>query len=272
MPRELEIVLNGPVGPQRLRDDTIVIDGDGWYRTLTPSASSPAANEVLFSNLNTRQPDAEIAAEIDAIVAEYHQLGLPLSWCVYPWTQPANLGERLLARGATKSTIQAFLGSTALPLKIVDGVEIEQVDLASPEGPEEDAAYEAYISVMAAGYKLPADELAFRRQRYRQLSRGPAPRMRLFLGRYNGAVAGCAAMIVKEDSAHFTGVHVLPAFQARGLFQSLTAARLQVLRELDITLATGHSNEQSAFWINRFGFKPVYSYTIYQLDPPAMAG
>jgi hypothetical protein len=269
MPRELVAVLNGPVGPHRLRDDTIVINGDGWYRTLTPSASWPAANEVLFSNLSARQSEAELDAEIDALIAEYHQRGLPLTWCIYPWTQPADLGERLLTRGATKSVIQASLGSTALPLKIADGVEIDQIDPASEEAPE---AYDAYISVMAAGFHLPADEVAFRRRRYRQLSSGSTPCMRLFLGRYEGAVAGCAAMIVKEDSAHFSGVHILPAFQARGLFQSLTAARLQTLRDLGLALATGHSNEQSAFWVNRFGFKPIYSYTIYQLDPPSVAG
>lgn len=220
---------------------------------------------MLFSNLNARQPEAEI----DAIVAEYHQLGLPLTWCVYPWTQPANLGERLLARGATKSTIQALLGSTDLPLRIADGVEIEQIDPASPEG---DAEYDAYISVMAAGYNLPADEVAFRRQRYLELSSGTAPCMRLFLGRYNGVVAGCGAMIIKEDSGHLTNDCILPAFQARGLFPSLTAARLRGLREMGIALATGHGNEQSAFWVSRFGFKSVYSYTIYQLDPPSVVG
>src|SRR5215210_1672196 len=85
MPRELEIVLNGPVGPQRLHDDTIVMNDNGWYRLLTPSSSWPAANEVFFSNLNARQPEVGEAG-INAIIADYHQRGLPLTWCVYPWT------------------------------------------------------------------------------------------------------------------------------------------------------------------------------------------
>jgi len=262
VPRELEIVLNGPVGPQRLRDDTIVIDEGGWYRTLTPSASWSAANEVLFSNLGERNPDAEI----DEVVSEYHRLGLPLTWCVYPWTRPGDLGERLLARGATQSLIQAFLGSSALPLELVDGVEVEQID------PESTAAYEAYIGVMTACYSLPADEEAFRCRRYYQLSTGPEPSMHLFIGRYNGAAVGCAAMMIKEDSAHFTGDCILPAFQARGIFQSLIAARLRVLRDMGISIVTGHGNEQSAFWVKRFGFKSIYTYTIYQLDPPSAGG
>ena len=262
MPRELALVLNGPVGPQRMRDDTRVINGDGWYRIITPSASWPAANEVFFSNLDAHQPDAEI----DAIIAEYHRLGLPLTWCVYPWTQPGDLGKRLLARGATQVVIQAFLGSPAIALKGVAGVDVERI------APEVTADYEAYINLMSAGFQLPPDEAAFRRQRYHQLSVGPDPCLHLFLGRCNGAVAGCCAVVIKEDSAHMTGVYIDPALQARGVFQSLQAASLSFLRELGISIFTGHANKQSAFWVERFGAKPIFTYDIYQLDPPAVAG
>jgi ribosomal protein S18 acetylase RimI-like enzyme len=256
VPRELEIVLNGPIGPQRLRDDTIVIEEDGWYRTLSPSATSSAANEILFCNLDQQDPDGHI----DAIIAEYHKLGLPLSWCVYPWTQPADLGKRLLARGATGSNVRAYLANTALPLKVVDGVEVERVDPASTEG------FEAYISILSAGYDLPADEEAFRRNRYRQLIAEPNPMMHLFIARCDGVVAGCSAMIVKEGSAHLTSSSVLPAFQARGVFQSLQAASLSTLRDMGIAFASGHSNDKSAFWVERFGFKFIYAYTIYELE------
>jgi ribosomal protein S18 acetylase RimI-like enzyme len=260
IPRELEIVLNAPVGPQRLHDDTIVIDRDGWYRTLTPSSSWAAANEVLFSNLESRNPDEEI----DAVISEYQRLQVPLTWCVYPWTQPTDLGKRLLARGATQPSVtQAFLGSSALSLEIVNGVELEQVEFESTK------AYERYIDLMSSGLGLPPDEEAFRRHRYLQLSTAPNPCMHLFLGRYNGDVAGCSAVVIKEDSGHLTGVYVKPMFQARGVFQSLTAASLKLLRDMGIPIATGHANEQSAFWVKRFGFKSIYSYEIYQLDPPS---
>jgi len=259
VPRELEIALNGPVGPQRLRDDTIVIDEGGWYRTLTPSSSWPASNEVLFSNLNERDPDGEI----DAIIAEYHKLGLPLTWCVYPWTRPADLGKRLLKRGASQTNLRAFLGSTDVPFNLIKGVEVEKVD------PESTEAYEAYMNVMSSGFNLPPDEEAFRRHRYRELMAGPKPRMHLFIGRYNGVVAGCAATIIKEDSGHLSGAYVLPAFQARGVFASFGAVGLRGLYDMGISLATAHGLEQtSAPWVERFGFSSVYAYCIYQLDPP----
>lgn len=256
VPHTLDIVLNGPMGPQRLRDDTIVIEGDGWYRTLTPSATVSAANEILFCNLDQRDPDRHI----DAIIAEYQQQGLPLSWCVYPWTQPADLGKRLLLRGAAKANVRAYLGSTASALQVVDGVVVERVDPLSTE------AFEAYISTLSSGYVLPADEEAFRRQRYRQLIASPNPVMHLFIARCDGVVAGCSGMIIKENSAHLTSSSVLPAYQGRGIFQSLIAASLGMLRDMGIPFASGHSNDKSAFWVERFGFKFVYAYDIYELE------
>jgi ribosomal protein S18 acetylase RimI-like enzyme len=262
VPRELEIVLNGPIGPQRWADDTVVIDEGGWYRTLTPSCAWPASNEVLFSNLDERNSDGQI----DALVSEYHGLGLPVTWCVYSWTRPGDLGARLLARGATRSAILAFLCGTGHPLEVVEGVDIEHID------PDSTEAYETYMKVMSSGYGLPASEKEFRRRRYHQLSTGPEPCMHLFIARHNGVVAGCQAMIIKEDSGHLTGANVIPAFRAHGIFQSLVAAGLRALREMKISIATGHSNEQSAFWVKRFGFKTIYSYDIYQLDPPTAGG
>ncbi|SEB12931.1 Acetyltransferase (GNAT) family protein [Thiothrix caldifontis] len=262
VPRELEIVLNGPIGPQRLRDDTIVIEKDGWYRTLTPSATFSAANEILFCNLDKRDPDSHI----DAIIAEYQNRRLPLSWCVYPWTQPADLGKRLLARGATGSNVRAYLTDTALPLKVVEGVDVEHVAPASTEG------LETYISTLSAGYALPADEEAFRRSRYRQLMAEPNPVMHLFIARCDGVVTGCSAMIVKQGSAHLTSSSVLPAFQGRGVFQSLIATSLATLREMGIPFASGHSNDKSAFWVERFGFKFIYAYTIYELENSSPLG
>ncbi|MCI5149812.1 MAG: hypothetical protein D3916_10585, partial [Candidatus Electrothrix sp. MAN1_4] len=76
------IALNGPICPKLLRDDTVVINENGWYRTITPSSPWAADdNEILFSNLNEQNTDKKI----DAIIAEYQELDRPMRWCVYPW-------------------------------------------------------------------------------------------------------------------------------------------------------------------------------------------
>ena len=259
VPRELDIVVHGPIGPQRLHDDTRVIDNDGWYCTLTPSCASPSSNEVLFSNLDANNPDGQI----DATIADYHQRGLPVTWCVYPWTLPKDLDKRLMARGATRSPVKAMLISSSLPLEVVEGIEVSRVD------PDSDESFDAYMRVLNAGYTLLPEEETFRRHRYRELIRGPKPQMILFVARYKGQVAGCAGMVMKDDSAHLTTASVPREFQARGVFLSLTAMQLSTLRELGVAVASGHANDLSAPWVERFGGKVVYSYDIYQLDPPS---
>ena len=157
--------------------------------------------------------------------------------------------------------MRAHLGSTDLPLNVIEGVSVERVDSQSPEG------LETYLSVLNAGYGLPKDEEAFRRQRYRQLCAEPDPVMHLLIAYCDGVAAGCTAFILKGDSAHLTTASVKPEFQARGVFQSLIATSLSTLREMGIELASGHSNEQSAFWVERFGFRCIYEYQIYELVP-----
>ncbi len=262
VPRELEIALNAPAGPHRIADDTILVEQDGWYRTLTPSSTWPGANEVLFSNLDSAYPDRHL----QEVISEYHGRNLPVSWCVYPWTRPPDVGARLVNMGATSSRIRVFLIDTEHPLEEVEGVDVRRVD------PDEKAAFSAFFEIMAAEHALPAEEVTFRRRRYGELSRGPTPRLQLHVAYCKGVPAGCHATVLKQDSGHLTGGGVMPPFRAHGVFQSMLAVSLKELRKMGIRLATGHSNEKSAFWADRFGFRTVYFYDIYQLDPPAWRG
>ena len=265
---QFQLALHAPLCSRLLRDDAIVVSENGWHRTLTPSSPWAADdNEILFSNLCGT--DQEIDGEIEKLIAEYQHLGRPMRWCVYPWSYPHDLGEKLLQRGATCSDVHALLCDTSVPLNIVEDTEIVRVD------PNSDPQYEAYIQIMSSGVMssgrtLPADEVNFRRQRYRELIQGEHPIMHLFLAKYQDVVAGCGAMYLKQDSAWMTGDYVAPAYQARGLFQSLIAARLKLLQELGIGIATGHGRVATSVpWLVRFGFQTIFPYRIYQIDPPS---
>ena len=257
---EFLIALHAPICPELLRDDAVVVYRDGWHKTITPSSPWAADNEILFSNLGERASDDEI----DAAIAEYQALGRPMRWCVYPWTQPVTLGERLIRRGATHYDVRALVCSTDLPLQIVAGTAVERVR------PDDPKAFEEYIEVMSAGWALPADEQAFRRRRYRELIAGPAPILHLFLARYQGIAAGCGAFVIKGDSAYMTGDYIKRPYQARGLYLSLHAARLSALREMGIKLASGHAREDTAApWLLRFGHRSKFTYRIYKIEAPA---
>lgn len=262
------IALDGPLCPKLLRDDAIVTTADGWHRTLTPS--SPWAtddNEILFSNL--RGPDVD--GEIDRLIGSYARHGRPMRWCVYPWTWPADLGERLTARGAVRADIRAMVCPTNLPLAPVEGAEVRPV---APDGSRD---FDDYIELLASGevstgLRLPADEVEFRRRRYRRLIAGPEPVLRLFLGRADGRPVACGALYLKPDHGWLTGDYIVPGYRARGFFQSLMAARLAVLRDLGIAVACGHGREATSVpLLLRLGWQSVFAYRIYRLDRPGAA-
>lgn len=259
--RVFQIALNGPVMPELLRDDAEVIVGDGWRRTVTPSSPWAAENEVLFSNLGDAASDAEIDAEID----RYHRIGRPMRWCVYPWDRPVDLGQRLLARGASQAEVWALIAENDLPLRMVDGVEVEPVTSSTSE------AFSTYMDQMITRWGYPADEAEFRRARYARLIDAEQPTLMLFLGRYRGEPAGGGACFLRHDHAYFTGDFVRVGYEARGLLQSLHAARHQAMSAMGLRWATGHGRlSGTAQWVRRFGWKVVFEYQIYQLEPPAV--
>ena len=263
---EFQLAMEAPLCPKLLRSDAIVTQENGWHRTLTPSSPWAADdNEILFSNLSG--DTQEVDACIDSLIDEYHGLGRPIRWCVYPWTYPDDLGQRLIERGAERSDVRALLAPTSLPLEQIEGADIVKVEPNSED-------YAAYIELMASGEmssgkQLPKDEIDFRSSRYHELISGPKPVMQLFLARVEGKAAGCAAVYIKDNSAWMTGDYVAPGFQGRGLFQSLISARLKALREMNIKFATGHGRlETSVPWLIRFGFQSIFPYEIYQINPP----
>src|SRR5689334_19770709 len=99
------------VTPRRsfpLLGDLRVIERPGWMQIVTPSVTTGALNEVLFSALDERDADAVI----DAAIAEYRALGLKFRWSVGPGSAPADLGERLERRGLTPSWGRGMARST----------------------------------------------------------------------------------------------------------------------------------------------------------------
>lgn len=247
--------LRGPIDAHFLRHDSTVVDADGWYRVITPSTPWPAVNEIVISALDERDPEPEI----DRLLAEYREHDLPLKWCVYPWTKPADLGERLVRRGAISWRARGMVASTALTLALPEGASVERIDRET---------FPAYLDVMVRGWELPPAEASFMRERMGSLLARAEPPVQLFVARWRGEVAASAATLLKERSGYLMGANVLPEFRGRGLYRALLRGRLAALDAMGIELATTHAREHtSAPMLEHLGFETVFRYTMYQLNP-----
>lgn len=247
--------LRGPIDPHFLRHDSTVVDTDGWYRVITPSTPWPAVNEVVLSALDEHDPEPEI----ERLVAAYREHDLPLKWCVYPWTKPADLGERLVRRGAISWRARGMVTGTALELALPEGASVERIDRAT---------FPTYLDAMVRGWELPPIEASFMHERMGSLLSRPEPPVQLFVARWHGEVAASAATMLKERSGYLMGANVLPAFRGCGLYRALLRGRLAALSAMGIELATTQAREQtSAPILEHLGFETVFRYKMYQLNP-----
>jgi GNAT superfamily N-acetyltransferase len=247
------------VTPRRafpLLADLRVIERPGWMQIITPSITTGALNEVLFSALDERDADAII----DAAIAEYRALGLKFRWSVGPGSAPADLGERLGRRGLTASWGRGMARSTAVLPEAgaatdrpndpaIDVIEVDATTLAT------------MCDVMARGWEMdPAQTLDLGSR----IFEAPGCRQHMFLAHHRGEPVATASYVAFPRSAYLIGGVVLPAHRGRGLYRALVAARLAHARARGLPLATSHAREAtSAPILERMGFATVCRYPRY---------
>jgi hypothetical protein len=245
--------LDSPIGSHALRPGARVIARPGWYQIITPGAAVLSANEVV-------RADPEDDAGIDAIIADYDALGLPFKWCVYPWSRPADLGERLTRRGLLSTDVRAMVRDTEA-IDMPAGVTAERATAAS---------LDAYIDVMVRGWEMGAADADFYAAEMRRTLAGQGNRAELVLARVDGAPAGCASVLLKQAArpyGYLVGAIVLLEQRGRGVYRALLAARLAALAEQGIELATTHAREAtSAPMLAHLGFDTVFRYTVYRKE------
>lgn len=237
--------------------DLQLIERPGWLQIITPSIKTGAFNEVIFSHLDGR--DASIDDTIDAAIDGYRSRGLKFRWSAAPGSAPADLGERLVARGLVESTGRAM----ARPIDPSDQGTIagEASDPAIAIAEVDSISIEAFSGVMAAGWGLERGSLAVVNAAILATS---GARHHMFLATWNGEPVATAGYVALPRSAYLVGGVVLPGFRGRGLYRALVAARIAHARADGIELATSHAREStSAPILERMGFATIARFSTY---------
>jgi GNAT superfamily N-acetyltransferase len=246
-------VVQGPIGLHLVRPDSRLVQRPGWYQILTPSCRHSFLNEVILSDT----PEAETDRVIEAVMQEYVALGVPFKWCVGPWTQPPDLGDRLTRLGFRRLDVL--------------GMVLETAAWAAP-GPRSEATIETvteanldeFVTTYIKGWEFSAADQAATHESVSKALSDPRCARRFYLARSQGLAVATASLFLKESSGYLTGGNVLAGHRHQGIYRQLVAHRLEVLRELAIPLATTHARRvTSAPILERLGFKPVFESRVY---------
>jgi len=235
-------VLGPPRGAFAPVEGLLVVERPGWFQLVMPAWTNGGLNCVAL----TVVPEDEIEAVIERTIAQYTDLGLKFRWVVDPESRPLDLAERLARHGLVSEAGRAMACPTAsaeatrVPDLTVDAVTLDNL----PD----------FERVMAEGWAM--DPAAVRP--YHLAILAEPVRFRMYVARWRGALAGCAAQTCFTRSTFLTGGVVLPEFRGRGVYRALVAARLRDAAASGVGLATTHARvATSAPILARVGFATV---------------
>lgn len=253
--RKLRAAIEAPLAPLLLRPDTRVIEREGWYQLVTPSAPGSMLNEVTVS----RVPAEDAERTIDEVVAMYREHRHAAKWCVGPWTKPDDFGERLARRGFSSWDVRGMAVDTARSLPHSEGVVIEEIG---------EADLDRYLAAALRGWSIPADQTAADLEGHENALRARPRLAHFFAAIVDGDIAGTSALFLRGDYGYLVGAQVLPQHRGRGIYRALTATRLSFLAHRGIGLAVTHAREAtSAPILDRLGFETVFRSKCYVLEP-----
>jgi len=249
--RKLRAAVFAPQTRSLLFPDTRIIERDGWYQVVSPSAPTGMANEVAYCIL---PEGSDVERTIDDTISMYSACNQPTKWCVGPWSRPLDLGERLLRRGFTASAVRGMGVATDRSLAIPNDVRVSEVGLETLEG---------YLSTLSAGWGVTTTSVD--RDVFRS-SIEESPRVaHHFMSFVDGEPAGTGALILRGDYGYLLGTQVLARFRGRGAYKALLAARLDLLRDRGMEYAVTHAMEEtSAPILEHLGFETLFRSQVYR--------
>jgi GNAT superfamily N-acetyltransferase len=203
---------------------------------------------VTYSRLTPDNTDAVIEAEI----TYFEQLGHSFEWKVYDHDQPADLRQRLQARGFKVGDAEALmvLEIEHAPAQFLQPVQPDVRRITTVEGIADAAAVQAAVWPEADFIQWLAADLE-------QRLRHDPDHISIYVAYVNGVPAS-SAWISFHSGSRFAGLwggSTLPQFRQQGLYSALVAARLQEAHSRGVRYLTIDASPMSRAVLEKRGFQ-----------------
>lgn len=214
---------------------------------------------IQFSNLCTEDADQAITEQI----AFFSDLGIPFGWKLYGHDAPADLGERLAARGFVPQEIESVM---VLDLAEAPAILWQPIthDVRRVTDPAQVAGVAAVQeAVWGECFDWLGDQLA------QELARNGAD-FRLYLAYADGVPASSAWMRFHPPTqfASLWGGSTLAEKRGRGLYTALLAVRAQEARRRGVRFLTVDASDMSRPILEKHGFRFITTARDYKWERP----
>lgn len=201
---------------------------------------------VIYSSLSKENVEAAISEQIEY----FNALGHGFEWKVFSHDTPADLKERLVARGFALDETEAILALDLqeLPATLA-GLPRHDVRRVANAGSLRD--------LLAVHQAVWGDDTMGLEERLARELRDQPDRTSCYVAYVDGAAASAARLNFDPNSrfASLWGGSTVPAFRNQGLFTSLVAVRAQEARQRGARFLTVDARPMSRPILERLGFK-----------------
>lgn len=230
-------------------------DGLRWYLTGRPD---PYCNAVVVTQLDGDGADATI----DAMAARIRERSVPAQWWVMPSSQPADLADRLLARGFADDG--AWPGMAVSVEDVVEPPSVPGLEIRRIDGR---ADFDAYVEIV--GPILSSSESFTELLVRASLSIGfeeGVPEEH-FLGLLDGRPVATTSLLTGGGAAGIYNVAVLEEARGRGIGAAITAAAIRHGAGHGLAVATLQASSMGRPVYERLGFRFVCDLVPYRWTP-----
>jgi GNAT superfamily N-acetyltransferase len=227
-------------------------NGGLWFDTPIPTL--PYNTVLRFAS------QGDVDAHIDRIFAHYRERGVPFMWVVHPSSRPADLGERLLARGMIEAEVCPGMWMDLADLPDVpptpQGIEIREA------AAEEDISQ--ILELVAWRWSVPTEV----RPRLAGVARAfdvgrPGSALRCWIALMDGIPVSKVIMNLDAGAAGLYGVATKPEARGLGLARTLTLVAYHAARMSGYGLGVLHSSPMALSLYEKIGFRAIAPFTIY---------
>lgn len=223
-----------------------------WVATRV---SHPVPNGVFRFEVSPSHTDIAI----DEILSEFDSRAIPFRWIVGPSARPADLGDRLQARGLCHTRDWIGMAADLEPARAFD----RRSEAAIAEV-ESVGNFADYLRVLGDGFGFPDELIDLFGATFGQRTLGPSEPLRHFVAYVDGRPAATTTIHAVEGVAGIYWVATVPWARRRGIGTDLVDYVLCAAALAGARLAVLHSTAMGLGPYRRAGFRDVCLLALYE--------
>ena len=231
----------------QLHDDADLL----WFQTGVPL-------DLFNGVVRTNGASPTLTTSIDNVIAHFQQRNLPFHWNVGPTSQPANIGELLIARGIKhvedEPGMAVELDAVNEHLPLSNNVIIQRVTT------HEQLAQWTHVW----GCRAPDEVINTVLDVYSQLPLDPDSSLQFFLGMFGDEPVATSALFLGAGVAAIHHIVTLPSMRQQGIGATITLFTAQEALKQGYHVAVLTASDMGIGTYRRLGFREYCVYSTYQ--------